>query len=233
MIRRRELIYYDQLLFNAMALNLLAEYEAAYDNDTSIYFFIRKNFSKSSFIDKNILMLNKIDQVRLSMLYNSSSNPLDIICVKGNDYTQLLNDILSSKDFYNFAYKYDICKMFHNYINADKSINVTILCRNKFQQKVVNVCDSEFNTIIVPKSKVDLSTYNILWVKYIDSLLQYKMQGNVIYLHQAMYNYEECEIGGLKSLMLHQKPLTNLYQNNEFRLVDPYKHLLFSPQEAL
>jgi hypothetical protein len=123
--------------------------------------------------------------------------------------------------------------MFHNYINADKSINVTILCRNKFQQKVVNTCDSEFNTIIVPKNKVDLSTYNVLWVKYIDSLLQYKMQGNVIYLHQARYNYEEYEIDDLKSLMLHKKPLANLYQNNEFRLVNPYRHLLFSPQEAL
>jgi hypothetical protein len=59
------------------------------------------------------------------------------------------------------------------------------------------------------------------------------MQGNVIYLHQARYNYEEYEIDDLKSLMLHKKPLANLYQNNEFRLVNPYRHLLFSPQEAL
>jgi len=217
------------LYFNAMALNLLAEYEATYDNDTSIYFFIRKNFSKSSLINKNMLLLNKIDQVRLSMLYNKSNNPLDVICVDGNDYSQLLMDILSSKEFYNYIYKYDICKMFHNYINADKSINITILCKNKFQQSVVKSCDVEFNTILMPKNIVDLSIYNVLWVKYIDSLLQYKLKGNVIYLHQAMYNYEEYEINGVKSLSLHHKPLTNLYQTNEFRLVSPYKYLLFSP----
>lgn len=203
---------------------ILAEFEFVIDLDIAMYRYIKKRYSNLESISKKWMNIDDIT-AKFNMLYRAHENPLEAL-FPSYDTSKLYNELLTNdevyKDLLTYADTYDTFGLMITFLQEASSVDITILCRSKYEEHFIKSLNPILNTVIQDKSQVDMSKYTVLYVKYITSLLQYPtIQGKHIFFANAKYNMEE----DLDCININ---LLGLFcTSNELHLVDLYTKLKY------
>lgn len=209
---------------------LLVEFDFLVDIDLAIWRYLKEKYSKSKYIDRDIIDMNDEQLVAKILLARHQSNVLEILMPKYdtiNLFKELTND--NEEELLKYATVYDTFGLMVTYLNAEsKAIDVNILCRNKIESDYIISLNPIFKdkTIIGSRFKQDLSKYTVIYVKHFAYCLEYMttemLHGKNIYISYAGFNMEP------------DKPcaniaLTKLFSDtNRILTIDMYKDIKYT-----
>lgn len=205
---------------------ILAEFEFLVDLDFAMYSMMKVKYSESSYANKRIFRLpNELD-VKKMLIYRENINPLEKI-FPGMDtntlYKQILND--NEEELLQYAILYDTFRLLVTFLERATSVkSITVLCRNQLEADFISNFNTKLETVIANKSEVDISKYNILYIKNFYSAMNYKnLSGKSIYVANAKYNYDS------ETRLLNPEMVVLFSESNEIKLIDLYLDIKYKP----
>ena len=200
---------------------ILAQFNMMVDIDIAIFKYVVDLYGSSEYVHPYASKIKNDFRIIQRLISRKYENPLKMIMPKV-DTESLYHELLNTKEqeLLEYAIPTDLLRLMLTY-NKNVPSNmrdITILCDNEIEAKYIQDIDSSLKIIIEPdKSKIDLSNYNILYIKYYNELRQYKnVTGKYIYLPMAAYTYE-------KDGTTLNKLITIFYSDvNDIKLIDLY-----------
>lgn len=173
---------------------LLVEFESLIDLDLAMYKFIKDKYSDSEYIYQEFINEKDESNIIYALLNRKHINPLEII-MPGFETTSLYFDIINNHydELLSYATAYDTFGLMITFLNNASSVNITVWCKSKLEEKFIKKLNPILNTIVVPNRRdIVLSKYTVMYVKYIAYLAEYNgISGKHIYIAAAKFNMEE------------------------------------------
>ena len=205
---------------------LLVEFEFVVDLDMAMFKFIKENYFSSPMVHHDFLSLNDEFLISYNMLNRSYINPL-IYIIPDMDtdqmYYDLLNDPVQYSMLLTYAKVYDTFGLMITFLREASSVSIDILCRNDMEKEFINNLNPILSTVVEPdKSKIDLSNYTALYIKYFENAKEYvNLEGKHIYIPAARYNMEP----GQDTVNIE---LSGVFgELNEIHLIDLYRYVKY------
>lgn len=186
-------LFFFLFFMNNKSNSILVSFDMIFDVDYGLIQLIRnENYNKLDTFKSGIYNLNDLYLHQL-LSEREEENPLSIIIYNKykNQMNSFYNQFITNK--YENILKYTIPTDLYNLINVYKKTNlvsIDILCRNKLQEQFIdNHC--KFSRIMVEDlSKLDLSKYDTLYIKYFKNALSIKNKliGKNLYIANYKWN---------------------------------------------
>jgi hypothetical protein len=196
--------------------NLLA-FESVVDIDLGIINYMISKYKKSIYFNQFVVNASSENVKRNLLLARKLANPITILLKE--EYISSADDMLKDleakhmEEILTYCKPNDILKFAKTLESSDGIIRNFISCKNQMQKQYINDLDSSIVAII---NETDMTTYNCLFLKYVEQVVQYKnMGGKYIFLLNYMHNIDE--VSGLP-----KKVILAVSGSNKVRTVDPY-----------
>lgn len=194
----------------------LIEFDCVIDTDLSIIELMLRRYENSDYFKYEVSHASSTNVLRNLLLFRENKNPLTILLK--DEYLDSADDLLY--EFIN-TYKFEIIQNSHptdvfrfvKTLNETNGvINTRINCTDQMEEDFIKQHDSSVFTL---QNQVDLSSYNCVFVKYLENISKYNnLGGKYIFIINAKYNLTKD---------FKPKPITLLAaEYNKVRTIDPY-----------
>lgn len=157
--------------------NILVDFKMLINLDIGLFKLIKEKFSSSDCFDSYIINNTNIETMIYRLINEKYSNMIDLI--KSDEYkdfsTENLYDTLIEK-YYDEVYEKSITTDLLNLMNAyimSNVVLVTILCKNKQEQQLINSVNSKFHTLIFEED-MNIEDYDSIFLKEYKDIVKFK-----------------------------------------------------------
>lgn len=176
--------------------HILIDFDLIKDTDVGIIKVIQQKYN-----DKKVFkqfLFNSDIICRSALQGRIELNPLDLIVIDDlkEESDDLYNQIISreSEDIIKYASNTNCTKLITSFAKTNL-VYITVICKNIYEERYIrslfNKNDKISIIIETDKSKIDISSYDVLYIKNIKDCLLFKdLKGKNIYIPNYGFNLE-------------------------------------------
>lgn len=208
-------------------LNPIFEFDTIFDLDYTLIAYIQNRYKNSKFFNFNI----DEDPVGIKYLLQERQDPNPLSILLKDEYMDskdtLYHDFMTrfSSVIYSTLYTTELIKFFDTVISVqDKSISVSILVNNRFQEAIATEMSKQPLVHLKVLTSRDNLTYDSIYVKDANTLSKYTPEPEGKHLFICEYGFNVDYLDGQP--FPNTDITTKLSQLNEIYVIDPYSSLV-------
>ena len=170
--------------------HIIVDFDIIIDVDLCILKTIQTSYNNPNIIDQDVMHLDLHD-IKEALINRKNENPVTI-CIHDKDtadkiYKELIEtkyeEVLSRA---NTTFT-GISKMIGLFYN--KGFDVTILCQNELESKIIHEFNPKFKTLVDTRDKIPASNYNCFFTKSLLRVFDFDGQLKQSHIYIAAYRY--------------------------------------------
>lgn len=175
--------------------NILVDFNMILDTDIGIFNVLRNKYNNPNYFNTDLI--NNIDIEAL--IYNISNtvynNILDLFIKDEykNQSKSLYNQILDNnlELVYDNSLVTEGLNLFKVYLESG-TIRVTVLCKNEFEEQIINKLDKRFAIIRYDDNKIDCEEFDSIFLKEYKDVIKFKkLEAKNIFISNHANNLDE------------------------------------------